>query len=65
MYIPRHTDGTADPKLRVSRVPLTRLFQSKTLMYIAMPQVSQILLRKQKRAFPLRLVDVKSAVLLT
>ena len=39
----------------------THLFQSQTLVYIAISQVSQICLRNQKRAFPLRLVNVLSA----
>ena len=37
-----------------------RLFQLQMLAYIAMPQVSQYLLRKQNREFPLRLVNVLS-----
>jgi len=39
----------------------TRFFQSQTLVYIAMPQVSQFLLRNQNRAFTLRLVNILSA----
>ena len=34
----------------------TRLFQSQTLVYIAILQVSKICLRNQNRAFPLRML---------
>jgi len=41
--------------------PPARLFQSRTLVYPALQQLSQILLRNQNPAFSLRLVDVLSA----
>ena len=58
-FLPRLT-GRPYHKLEDLECP-TRLFQSQTLVYIAMPQVSHIPLRNQNHAFPLRLVDTLSA----